>query len=402
MLSTRERALSSINKPATYGPDIDLSKYRLDEPGVEEASELDSTVLNAASRVGLESTGLAYVQSNERALYTAIAKALEKYSVLVLPTREALTRKPHARSLAWKLLDPASDKYTAYAYLYGGEVGYFIYVPPGVRVPIPIYTCLAITTNNIIQFTHNIVYVDEGAEAHLVTGCAIPHGVKDGVHIGISEFYVARNAELTFTMLHAWAEGLHVRPRTVVSVEEGGEYVSYYVTYSPVASIQTYPVVYLGRNARAYLASIIASSGRGVYDIGSKAVLEGPGSSAESVSRVVARDESLVYARAELEALESDTRGHIECLGLLLSTSATISSIPIITSRKQGAILSHEAAIGLIADRELDYLMSKGFTEEEAKAVLVRGFMNIDAPIPTSIKKQVDYILDLVAKHTVG
>jgi hypothetical protein len=123
VLSTRERALSAINKPAPYGPDIDLSKYRLDEPGVEEAGELDSTVLNAASRVGLESTGLAYVQSNERALYTAIAKALEKYSVLVLPTREALTRKPHARSLAWRLLDPASDKYTAHAYLYGGELG---------------------------------------------------------------------------------------------------------------------------------------------------------------------------------------------------------------------------------------------------------------------------------------
>jgi len=100
--------------------------------------------------------------------------------------------------------------------------------------------------------------------------------------------------------------------------------------------------------------------------------------------------------------LESDTKGHIECLGLLLSPKAVISSIPIITSRKQGALLSHEAAIGLIADEEIDYLMSRGFTEEEAKAVLVRGFMSIDAPLPSSIKKQVDYILDMVAKYAVG
>jgi len=152
-----------------------------------------------------------------------MAKLLEKYGVIVLPTKEALLRKPFARELSWKLVGPTKDKYTAFAYLYGGEVGYFIYVPPGVKVPVPIYTCLSITSNNVVQTAHNIVYVDEGAEAHLVTGCAIPHGVKDGVHIGISEFYIAKNAKLTFTMLHAWAEGLHVRPRTVVKVEEGGE-----------------------------------------------------------------------------------------------------------------------------------------------------------------------------------
>jgi Fe-S cluster assembly scaffold protein SufB len=392
----------ALEKPAPYGPDIDLSKYKLEEAVVEEARDIDPGVASAAPRVGLEAGKLMYVQANERALYTAMAKALSKYGVLVLPTREALEKIPKARELSWRLVNPARDKYTAAAYLYGGEVGYFIYVPPRTKVPVPVYTCLAITTNNTIQFAHNVVYIDEEAEANLVTGCAIPHGVKEGVHVGISEFYVARNAKLTFTMVHAWADGLHVRPRTVVKVEEGGEYVNYYVTYSPVASIQTYPVVYLEKNARAYLASIIASSKTGVYDIGASSILEEPGASAENISRVVARDESSVYARAEIEALESNTKGHIECLGLLLSPRAFISSIPIITSRKQGAVLSHEAAIGLIAQREIDYLMSRGFTEDEAKAVLVRGFMNIDAPIPPTIKKQVDQILDMVAKHAVG
>lgn len=397
-----ERVLKALEKPALYGPDIDLSKYRIEEPGVEEVREVDQVVVNTASRVGLDSSSLAYIQKNEQALATMMTKLLEKYGVVVLPTREALTKESIARELAWRLVDPAGDKYTAFTYLYGGEVGYFIYVPPGVKVPIPIYTCLSIVTNNVVQTSHNIVYVDEGAEAHLVTGCTISHGVKDGIHIGISEFYVARNAKLTYTMLHAWARGLHVRPRTAVKVGEGGEYVSYYVTYSPVASIQTYPVVYLDRNARAYLASIIASSEEGVYDVGSRAVLEKPGAAVENVSRVVARDVSETYARAEIEALELDTKGHIECLGLLLSTNAVISSIPIITSRKRGALLSHEAAIGLVAEEEIDYLMSRGFTEEEAKSVLVRGFMNIDAPLPPSIKKQVDYILDMVAKYAVG
>lgn len=397
-----EEVKKALEKPAPYGPDIDLYKYKLEDAVVEELREVDPQAASAAPRVGLNPEKLMYVQVNERALYTAMAKALSKYGVLVLPTREALEKYPRARELAWRLVNPAADKYTAAAYLYGGEVGYFIYVPPNTAVPTPIYSCLAVTSNNVVQFAHNIVYVDEESEVNVVTGCAIPHGVYNGVHVGISEFYVARSAKLTFTMVHAWAEGLHVRPRTVVSVDEGGEYVSYYVTYSPVASIQTYPSVHLKKGARAYLASIIASSKAGVYDVGSKGVLEEQHSSVEVVSRVVAKDESSVYARAEIEALESDTKGHIECLGLLLSPRATISSVPVITSRKQGALLSHEAAIGIIAQREIDYLMSKGFKEEEARAVLVRGFMNIDAPIPPSIKKQVDAILDIVVKHAVG
>jgi len=393
----------ALEKPAPYGPDVDLSKYRLEEVVVEGVGEVvDPGVSSAAPRVGLSADKLAYVQANERVLYTTLARALSKYGVVVTSTREAAERYPRARELIWRLVDPASDKYTAAAYLYGGEAGYFVYVPPGTKVPLPVYTCLAITSNNVVQFAHNVVYVDEGGEVNVVTGCAIPHGVYSGLHIGISEFYVARSAKLTFTMIHAWAEGLHVRPRTTVYVEEGGEYVSYYVTYSPVASIQTYPVTYLEKGARAYTASVIASSKAGVYDIGSRVVLKGIGSSGESASRVVAKDESKVYARAEIEAHESDTRGHIECLGLLLSPSAMISSIPIITSMKQGAVLSHEAAIGIIAQREIEYLMSRGFTQEEAKAVLVRGFMNIDAPIPPPIRKHVDAILDIVAKHAVG
>lgn len=398
----RELVKQALTKPAPYGPDIDLFKYRIEEPDVTELREPETPIIEASKRVGLEPDNIAYIQSNERAMYTLLAKSLSKYGVVLMPTRIALEKFPKARELAWRLLDPTKDKYVAFSYLYGGETGYFIYVPPGVKVPIPIYTCLAITSNNVAQTVHNIVYVDDGAEVNLVTGCAIPHGVRDGIHIGLSEYYVGKGARLTFTMVHAWAEGLHVRPRTVVRVDEGGEYVSYYVTYSPVASIQTYPIVYQARNARSYLASIIAANGRGVYDIGSMSVLMEPGASSENISRVVARDESSVYARAEIEALESDTRGHIECLGLLLSPTAHISSIPIVTSRKHGAMLSHEAAIGLIAEKEIEYLKSRGFTEDEARSVLIRGFMNIDAPIPPVVKKQVENILDIVTKYAVG
>lgn len=401
-MNKRSEVEKALEKPAEYGPDIDLSRYIIGEASIEEAGDIGSEISFATDKVGVDPGRVAYAQIDERALYTALAKMLSKYNVVVRPTRDAIRFTDLAKAIAWRLVDPASDKYTAAAYLYGGEVGYFVYVPPNVKVPVPIYTCLAIMTNKSAQFAHNIVVVDEGAEAHIVTGCTVPHGVADGLHVGISEYVVRRNARLTFTMIHAWTDGLHVRPRTSVLVEEGGQYVSYYVTYSPISSIQTHPWVRLGRSGRAYIASITASRGNGIYDIGSGVVLEEPGSSGEIVSRVVALDHSKVYARSAIEALESDTKGHIECLGLLLSDNATISSIPVISSKKKGALLSHEAAIGLIADREIEYLMSKGFTEEEAKSIIVKGFMSIEAPIPASIKREVDRIIDLTIKHAVG
>lgn len=395
----------ALKKPAPYGPDINLEDYGLEEPRVEEGLTSVSTGVNgAARRLGLqEISRISYLQVNETAFFRFMESALRKYGVEVMPLKLAMEKNELAKRLAWRLVKPHTDKYTAAAFLHGGELGYSIYVPPKTSVPLPIYTCLAITSEKRVQFAHNVVYVGEGSEAHIVTGCAIPHGVSRGVHIGISEFYIARNAKLTFSMIHAWFKGLHVRPRTAVKVEEGGEYVSYYVIYSPVASLQTFPTAHLAQGGKTYMASIVAASGEGEYDVGARSVLGGRGSSAEIVSRIIARDSARVYARAEISSNNPDTKGHIECLGLLLSEDAAISSIPVISSSKPRAMLSHEAAIGLIAQEEIEYLMSKGFKEDEARAIIIRGFMDVRAPgIPQSVRAEIGRILDMVSKHAVG
>ena len=402
----RTRALKALNKKAAYGPDIDISQYELEEPRVEGdlRAVKGKSVLRAVERVGIDSlkrTG--YLQVNETAYYKLMEKALSKYGVKVMPLRIALEKLDLAKELAWSLVSPDYDKYTAAAYLYGGELGYFVYVPSNVKVPIPIYTCLVLTSEKRIQFTHNVVYVDDYSEAHVVTGCAVPHGFSKGMHIGISEFFLGKNSKLTFSMIHAWSEGVHVRPRTAVRTKEGSEYVSYYVIYSPVASVQAYPTVFLDKEAKTYMATIIAGEGLGVYDLGSRAILEAPHTSAEIVSRVLAMDRAKVFARAEIRAKAPKSKGHIECLGLLLSEVAEIQSIPVIASERPGAELSHEAAIGVIAQEELEYLMSKGFTEEEARAIIIRGFMSIEAPgIPPSVRAEVGKILDLVTKYAIG
>ncbi|MEM0377205.1 MAG: SufD family Fe-S cluster assembly protein [Thermofilum sp.] len=398
-----ERVRAALTKPAPFGVDVDLSKFGVGRTAIVSGEPDRLLAESARQRVGVELEKASYVQVGETVFARAMAAKLAKLGVVVKPLRRALEEDELPRKLAWSIIDPATDKYTAYAYSYGEELGYYVYVPPGVKVPWPIYTCLSLFTGEEVQFAHNIVYVDEGGEAVVTTGCLVPHGVKGGVHIGISEFFVARGAKLAFAMIHAWGEGVYVRPRTAVRVEEGGEYLSYYAVYSPVASLQTYPTVHLAEGARAKLVSVIAGIGSGEYDIGGRAVLEGPGASAELVSRVLAKGGAKVYSRAEVKATAPRAKGHIECLGVLMDSVSSIEAIPILSSTVQEVELSHEAAIGMIAGEKVEYLMSKGFTEEEARAILLRGFLSAEeSALPDAVRPEISRIIDYIVKHATG
>lgn len=406
-MSLREKAIKALSKKAKYGPDISLEDYIIEthKPSISE-KEVFEEISEPASRLGMSNKELiqaSYIQVNELVLHRAVVEGLRKQGVIVMSTGEALRKLPWAREYYWKNVDVSQDKYTAAVELYGKGQGYFIYVPPGVKVKYPIYTCLLITDNRQAQLVHNIVIVDEGAELNLVTGCATGHKVKTALHIGVSEFYVKKNAKLSFAMIHAWGSGIHVRPRTSVRVWEGGEYISYYLIYSDVASIQQYPSVRLGRKAKLHAASIVVGSSNSMYDIGSEAVLEDEEASAEIISRVVAKDEAWVAARARIIAYHGNTRGHIECLGLPLSSKATIKALPELETHVEGAELTHEAAIGKIAEEEIEYLMSRGFTEDEARALILRGFLKVDMPgLPLTIRKMIDHVTHMLAERATG
>ncbi|MHB9302138.1 SufD family Fe-S cluster assembly protein [Thermofilum pendens] len=399
-----EAARKALSKPSPYGPDLDLSSFRVAAPGYSAGEPPRAVSSSVKERVGIDVSRASYVQVGETIFARVLAERLfREYGVVVKPLSKALKEDGPAARVAWSLIDPATDKYTAYAYLYGGEAGYYVYVPPGVKVDVPIYTCLSLFTGEEVQFAHNVVYLDEGAEAVVTTGCLVPHGVKGGLHVGLSEFFVGPGARLVFTMLHAWGEGTHVRPRTAVRVEEGGEYVSYYAVYSPVASLQTYPRVYLYRRASAKLTSVVAGTGPGVYDVGGGAVLLGEGSSAELVSRVLGSKGSTIVSRGSVEAEANDVKGHIECLGVMLDPSSTIEAVPVLKSRVERAELTHEAAIGMLSGEKIEYLMARGFSEEEARSILLRGYLTAETPgLPESVKGEIERVIEYVVRHALG
>ncbi len=388
-----ERVKAALAKPALYGPDIDVRDYLLAEGPAAEV-EVDEERIREVG-IDLERakrTGYFMQIDSESVRYMSRLPGVEVMSI-----EEALEREPEVSRLIWKLVDPAADKYTAVAAL-RGRGGYFVRVKKGVKMEEPVQTCLFMVKGGL-QAPHNIIYVEEGAHARVLTGCTImPESF--GLHAGITEVYLERGARLDYVMIHAWSRGTHVRPRTGVLAGEGAEVVTYYINLSTVRTLQTYPRYILRDGARLHSVSLILGRGSSIIDVGAKAALGGRRAAAEILSRVVARDSSKVVARARVEGAFG--RGHVECKGLVLSDVARVEAVPELGAVGRGVTLTHEASIGKLSEEAIAYLMSKGFSREEAESILVRGFMNVElVDLGPQLTAYVRNLMNLLARAAI-
>ena len=282
-----------------------------------------------------------------------------------------------------------ADKYTASAEL-ELDNGYFIRALPGAKIEQPVESCLYLRTDRFAQHVHNLVVVEEGAQLHIITGCATHPGVVSGLHIGVSEFYVKKGGHLTFTMIHNWGQEVHVRPRTGVMVEEGGRYISNYILLHPVKTVQMYPTVTLnGPDAVARMQSILIAHPGCELDVGGRVILKAPRTRAEVIARTITTGGNSI-ARGHLIGLEPDIKAHLECRGLILG-KGVIYAIPELEGRVAGVDMSHEAAVGKIAAEEVEYLMARGLDEEEAVSTIVRGFLHVKIEgLPPALEEEME------------
>lgn len=375
----RERAKAAADKPAPYGSDIDLRAYLDEAPEydyVESLEELEEPGEEELARAGVEKSGRgrsgSFVQIDGTVVHReALEKGLE-----ILSTREALEKYDWLWDYYWKAVAVDADKYTAAVELHPFD-GYFMRAMPGSRTIYPLQACLYIREPRFVQRVHNIIIAEEGSELHIITGCASRHEIEMGLHLGVSEFYVKKNAKITFTMVHNWAEGMDVRPRSGILVEEGGLFMSNYVIMEPVRTLQLHPTARLvGEGAVARFHSILVAQPESELDVGSRVVLAAPGCSAEIVSRAVTKG-GFIAARGHMRGEVSGVKAHLECRGLILDEGGAIYAVPELEGRAAGIDLSHEAAVGKIAQEEVEYLMARGLSEEEAVSTIVRGFLNV-------------------------
>jgi Fe-S cluster assembly scaffold protein SufB len=310
-----------------------------------------------------------------------------------MDTREAMKKYAWLKDYMWKIVDKDKDEFTKAAKELTG--GYFIRIFKNQEVTLPLQSCLMITKEGFEQNVHNIIISEEGSKAHIIAGCVSSHSIKKGRHVGISEFFVAKNSLMNFTMIHTWSPETLVRPRSGAIVEDGATFISNYICIKPVKDLQMYPVAYLnGKGSTARFTSLLHGIGNAIQDTGSKIVLNGDGSKGEIISRVIASDTSRIMSRGMLVANTPNAKAHLECSGLLLSENANISAVPELVANKT-AELSHEAAVGRIADKELTYLMARGLSKEEATSTIIRGFLDTKIlGLPENLQKYMDALME--------
>jgi len=296
--------------------------------------------------------------------------------VEILDIKQALKLYDGLPEYWWKLVDPNKDEFTRATYenLHGG---YFIRSKKGVKVEEPVQSCLFIKGDKVGQNVHNIVIVEEDSEMHIITGCAVSHNTREAAHLGISEFYIKKGGKLTFTMIHNWGEQTAVRPRSAGIIEEDGVFLNNYVLLKPVKDLQMYPTLTLnGRGAVARFNSVIVAPEGSHVDTGNRILLNAPDTRGEIIARTLTTGGKIIN-RGHIAGNAVPARGHLECKGLILN-SGIIHAIPELEGTLPGVELSHEAAVGKIAQEEIEYLMARGLDEDEATSTIVRGFLNVD------------------------
>lgn len=330
-----------------------------------------------------------YLQRNYEVLRRVVADSLRSRGLLLEPLREAVRRHSWLRKLLWRALPRGEAELE----------GAFLYVPPGLHIQAPLTFCFLVSRAE--QVVHNVVVIDEGSEALVTSACAsTEHGEA---HEGYTEVYLRKGARLNYVMIHSWMRETRVVAKTGVEVGEGGGYTQFYTCLKSPSSLASDSRALLEEGAAALLSTLYVASPGSSATLSSAVTLAGEGSRGEVVARAVAVKGAVLRLPTRIEARAPSSRGHIECRGLQLSPDSRIETTPALYSLHGGSQLTHEAAIGKISEEELYYLMSRGFTEEEAASLLVRGFLETGVRgLPRVMRPQVEAVLSVLARKAVG
>jgi Fe-S cluster assembly scaffold protein SufB len=377
----KDKAKAAVAKAAALGEDIDLGIYV--NSAEEQPYQADPSKLPAKAKEQMLGAGVILDDPSQRAGTfvqmdnAPVHSSVRQEGIEVMAVSQAMEKHDWLSDYWWQAVAVDTDKYTANIEL-NQHNGYFIRALPGYKTIYPVQACLYLAKARLAQNVHNIIIAEEDSELHIITGCTTASDEEAGLHLGVSEFYIKRGAKVTFTMIHNWNPEVAVRPRTAAIVEENGLFLSNYVLMKPVRSLQMYPAARcVGENAVVRYNSILVAAPGASLDVGSRAILNAKGAKTEIISRAITTGGNIV-ARGYIEGNAPDVKGHLECRGLILGEQGIIHAIPELKGTLAGIDLFHEAAVGKIAEEEVEYLMARGLTRTEATATIVRGFLRVD------------------------
>jgi Fe-S cluster assembly protein SufB len=420
MLETRLKALAMFQKKplpnwGAYLGDIDFDniKYfvRSTEKQATSWEELPDEIKNTYDRLGIPEAekkrliaGVA-AQYESEVVYHQIREDLEKDGVLFLDTDTALREHEDVFKEYFGSVIPSGDnKFSALntAVWSGGS---FIYVPKGVKIDIPLQAYFRINTENMGQFERTLIIVDEDAYVHYVEGCTAPIYSSDSLHSAVVEIIVKKNARCRYTTIQNWSNNVYnlVTKRAVAQQGATMEWID-----GNIGSKVTmkYPAVWLvGEHAKGETMSV-AFAGEGQHqDAGAKMVHAAPNTSSTIISKSVARGGGRTSYRGLIQVNEGayNAKTTVKCDALLIDDISRSDTYPYIDCREDDVSMGHEATVSRISEDQLFYLMQRGLNEDEAAAMIVRGFVEpIARELPMEYAIELNRLIELQMEGAVG
>ncbi|QDO88829.1 Fe-S cluster assembly protein SufB [Ornithinimicrobium ciconiae] len=420
MLEQRVKALKLFDKKPmpTWGSDLtdidfDNIKYfvRSTEKQATSWEDLPEDIKNTYDRLGIPEAekqrlvaGVA-AQYESEVVYHQIREDLEEKGVLFLDTDTALREHEDLFREYFGSVIPAGDnKFSALnTSVWSG--GSFVYVPPGVHVDIPLQAYFRINTENMGQFERTLIIADEGSSVHYVEGCTAPIYQSDSLHSAVVEIIVKKNARVRYTTIQNWSNNVYNLVTKRATCAEGAtmEWID-----GNIGSKVTmkYPAVFLlGEHSRGETLSV-AFAGEGQHqDAGSKMVHAAPYTSSTIVSKSVARGGGRTSYRGLVQVLEGahHSRSSVVCDALLVDQISRSDTYPYNDIREDDVQMAHEATVSKVSENQLFYLMSRGLSETEAMAMIVRGFVEpIARELPMEYALELNRLIELQMEGAVG
>lgn len=399
--------------PSLEGLDMDhIATYvRPNTKMTAKWSEVPKEIKDTFERLGIpqaERKSLAGVgaQYDSELVYHHVRQEVEEQGVIYTDMESAL-RGEYAdmvRKHFMKLVKPTDHKFAA---LHGAvwSGGSFVYVPAGVSVTIPLQSYFRFNAPGAGQFEHTLIILEEEADLHFIEGCSAPKYNIANLHAGCVELFVGKNARLRYSTIENWSKNMYNLNTKRAVVEEGGrmEWVSgsfgSHVSY-------LYPMTILkGENARMeYTGITFAGEGQNL-DTGAKVVHAAPKTSSYMNTRSISKDGGISTFRSAV-VVHKEAKGSksaVSCQSLMLDSESRSDTIPAMDIRTQEADIGHEARIGRISDDAVFYLMSRGISEEDARAMIVSGFADqVSKELPLEYALEMNRLIELEMKGSIG
>jgi len=419
MLDFRLKALDHFEKRPMPMWGGDLSKLNLDDiyfytkPAEAEGrtwDEVPETIKQTFEKLGIpeaEQKFLAGVgaQYESEMVYHSIQEQLEEKGVIFKSIERGLAEHEELFRQYFGTIIPIEDNKFAALNSAVWSGGSFVYIPPGIKVDMPMQAYFRINQADQGQFERTLIIVDEGAEAHYVEGCTAPIYTTDSFHSGVIEIVVKKGGRFRYTTIQNWSNNMYNLVTQRAIVHQGGtmEWVD-----SNLGSKLTmkYPSCYLiGEGAHGEILSM-SFAGEGQHqDTGGKVIHAAPNTSSKIISKSISKSNGRASYRGLLKVHEglSGIRSNVVCDALLLDEFSRSDTYPYIEIDSQDVNIGHEASVSKVGEEQLFYLMSRGLSEEEAATMVVSGFIEpLVKELPMEYAIEMNRLIQLQMEGSIG